>query len=314
MDMISIVVPCFNEAEAIPAFYEEFIKLSKKIADVTFEVFFVDDGSNDGTLLILKNLHTNDLRIHYISFSRNFGKEAAMLAGLQQSIGDYVAIADADMQDPIELVAEMYQLLLEGEWDCIATRRDASRKGEPLIRSFFARTFYKLINKISSTQIVEGAKDFRLMRRNVVDAVLSLQETNRFSKGIFAWVGFKTKYLEYENIERQYGTTKWSLWKLFAYSVDGILSFSTVPLIVVSLAGLLFCVLSFFMLLYYLLQKLIVGIDIQGYAAMICTILFLGGIQLLGIGILGQYLAKVFMEVKNRPMYVIREQSRGDNK
>lgn len=312
MDTISIIIPCFNEAEVLTSFYEDFVVLSNKVESAVFDVIFVDDGSSDETLPILKRLRSKDERIHYMSFSKNFGKEAAMLAGLKQSKGDFVAIADADRQDPIMLIAEMYKLLLGSEWDCIATRR-VSRKGEPPIRSFFARIFYRLINKISNTQIVDGERDFRLMRRNVVDAIISLKETSRFSKGIFAWVGFKTKYLEYENIERQHGTTKWSFWKLFAYSMDGILSFSTIPLVVVSLTGIVLCILAFLMMVIFVFQKMFIGIDIQGYAAMICIILFLGGMQLFGIGILGQYLAKVFIEVKGRPMFIIRESSYGDN-
>jgi glycosyltransferase involved in cell wall biosynthesis len=307
MELISIVVPCFNEAETLPAFYLDFIALTNKVA-ADFEIIFVDDGSSDGTLAVIKGLCEEDERIHYISFSKNFGKEAAMLAGFKFANGKYIGVADADMQDPIILIADMYTLLSSGEWDCIATRR-ISRTGEPPIRSFFARMFYRLINKISNIQIVDGARDFRLMKRAVADAIISLGETNRFSKGIFTWVGFKTKYLEYENIERRHGTTKWSFWKLFSYSIDGILSFSTVPLVVVSFAGIVFCVLAFFMLLYFFLQKIFVGIDIQGYAAMMCIILFLGGIQLLCMGILGQYLSKIFIEVKARPVYIIREMS-----
>jgi glycosyltransferase involved in cell wall biosynthesis len=307
VDTISVVVPCFNEAEALPAFYAELNALSDTMDSAVLEVVFVDDGSTDDTLSAIKKLRSGDERIHYISLSRNFGKEAAMLAGLKQARGDYVAVADADMQDPIMLIGEMYGILRGDEsWDCVATRR-VTRKGEPLVRSYFARAFYKLINRISDTHIVDGARDFRIMRRSVVDAVVSLKESNRFSKGIFAWVGFRTKYLDYKNIERKHGKTKWSFWKLFAYSIDGILSFSTAPLVMVSIAGLAICVFAFGLLMYFLYQKIFVGIDIQGYAAMICIILFLGGIQLLGIGILGQYLAKVFIEVKNRPIYIIRE-------
>lgn len=311
MATISIVVPCLNEACSLPAFYQEFVTLAEGMDSMDFELILIDDGSTDETLSVIKTFRLKDDRVHYLSFSKNFGKEAALIAGLKHARGDYAVVADADSQDPILFIKDMYGLICAEDLDCVAARR-VSRKGEPLVRSFFARAFYKLINKISDTQIVDGARDFRLMKRNMVDAILSLQETNRFSKGIFAWVGFRTKYLEYENIERLHGATKWSFWKLVSYSIDGIVSFSTVPLVLVSFAGIAFCLLSFLMILYFVLQKLIVGIDVVGYAAMICIILFLGGVQLLGIGILGQYLSKVFLEVKNRPIYIVRESSDGE--
>lgn len=312
LEIISIIVPCFNEAESLPVFHQEFNALANRMDSLRFEAILIDDGSSDETLDIIKNLRACDERIHFISFSKNFGKEAAMLAGLRKAKGNYVAIVDVDGQDPLSLIEEMYSLLCNSgdkeEWDCIATRR-VSRKGEPLVRSFFARSFYRVINKISNVQIVDGARDFRLMKRNMVNAILSLGEKNRFSKGIFVWVGFKIKYLEYENIERRYGETKWSFWKLFAYSIDGIISFSTAPLILMSITGVMFCILAFSLMIFFLLQKLIVGIAVAGYAAMICIILFLGGVQLFGLGVLGQYIAKVFTEVKNRPVYIVRESS-----
>jgi len=306
--LMSIVIPCYNEEDAIPFFVSEITNVMSGIEGVNYELIFVDDGSRDATLSVIRKLSESNDHVRYISFSRNFGKEAAMIAGLKAAMGEIVAIMDADMQDPPGLLPEMYEAITVEGFECVATRR-VTRKGEPAIRSFFARGFYRLINKISHTEIVDGARDFRLMRCNVVDAVLMLGEKSRFSKGLFSWVGFKTKYLEYENIERKHGKSKWSFWKLLIYSIDGIVSFSTAPLIWVSLAGIAFCIFAFLMIIYFVLMKLIAGIDIDGYAAMITIILFLGGVQLLSIGVLGQYFAKMFIEVKDRPLYIIRESS-----
>jgi glycosyltransferase involved in cell wall biosynthesis len=312
---ISVVVPCYNEEKVIDDFYTETKDIlsglvnSGKIS--AFEFVFVNDGSKDMTLDIVKSLSEVDSGVRFISFSRNFGKEAAIFAGLKYSSGDYVVIMDADLQDPPSFIPQMLEVVMTGEYDCAGARRN-SRVGEPVIRSLFSRTFYKLMAKISDVEILDGARDFRLMTRRYVDALLDLSERNRFSKGLFPWVGFKTKWFDYENVERKAGDTKWSFWKLFSYSIDGIVSFSNAPLVLVSLLGLLFCLFAFGLLLYFLLQKLIGGIDIQGYAAMICIILFLGGVQLFGIGILGQYIAKIFIEVKKRPLYIVSESSRGD--
>ena len=279
-------------------------------ADVDF--VFVDDGSKDGTLRVLRDLHEKDGRCGYVSFSRNFGKEAAMYAGLQHAKGDYVAVMDADLQDPPDMLPDMLRILEESPADdpvdCVGTRR-TDRKGEPPIRSFFARCFYRLINKISKTEIVDGARDYRLMTRRMVDAILSLSEYNRFSKGIFSWVGFKTQWLEYVNRERVAGETKWSFRKLFLYSIDGITAFSTAPLAIASFSGMAICAVSFIALLFVFIRALVFGDPVAGWPSMICIILFLGGVQLLGIGILGQYLAKTYLEVKNRPQYVLQEKN-----
>ncbi len=306
MKLISIVVPCYNEQEALEIFYNETCKIINTMNDITAEFIFVDDGSKDNTLNIMKDLAAKDERVIYIEFSRNFGKESAMLAGLSAAKGDYVAVMDADMQDPPSLLPEMYSTITTSDYDCAATRR-VTRKGEPAIRSLFARMFYKVINKISRTEIVDGARDFRLMTRAMVDSILSVDEYNRFSKGIFGWVGFKTKWLEYVNVERVAGTTKWSFWKLFLYSLDGITAFSTVPLLLSAFIGLLFCVLSFFMIIFVFVRAVIWGDPVSGWPSTICIILFVGGLQLFCIGILGQYFAKMYMEVKKRPHYIIKE-------
>jgi glucosyltransferase len=304
MKRLSIVVPCYNEEEAIPLFYDACLDALAKLT-VEPEWWFVDDGSADGTLLQLKTLRQKDPRVHFISFSRNFGKESAMFAGLEAASGDCVAVMDADLQDPPSLFAPMLDGLTEG-YDCVATRR-VTRKGEPKIRSFFARAFYRLINRISKTEVVDGARDFRLMSRRMVDAVLSVKEVSRFSKGIFSWVGFSTKWLEYENMQRVAGETKWSLWKLLVYSMDGIIGFSTAPLALASLLGMVCCLLAFVLILYFLIKTLIWGDPVAGFPAMICIILLLGGIQLFCIGILGQYLSKTYLETKRRPIYIARE-------
>lgn len=306
MDKISIVVPCYYEEKSLPFFYKEIDKVSEKMSDVYLEIIFVNDGSKDGTLDIMKEYSYKDKRVKYISLSRNFGKESALYAGLESSTGDYVAVMDADLQDPPELLQEMYNSLKTEDYDCVATRR-IDRKGEPPIRSFFARCFYKLINKISNTDIVDGARDFRLMKRKMVDAILQIKEYNRFSKGIFGWVGFNTKWIAYENVERIAGETKWSFWKLFKYSIEGIVAFSTMPLLISSFIGLIFFIISLVMIALIILRTLILGDPVSGWPSMVCIIFFVGGIQLFCTGILGQYLAKTYMEVKDRPIYIIKE-------
>lgn len=308
MDKISVIVPCYNEQESIPFFYKEICLVSEKMSNVAFEFIFIDDGSKDETLKILRELSKIDDRIRYISFSRNFGKESAILAGLKESNGDYVTLLDADLQDPPSLIIEMYNLINEQDnnYDCIATRR-TTRKGEPIIRSFFARLFYKLINKISNTNIVDGARDFRFMTRQMTDAILEMCEYNRFSKGIFSWVGFNTKWLEYENAKRVAGKTTWSFWKLFLYSLDGIIAFSTAPLVVSSILGAVFCFISIIIILVIIAKTLIFGDAVGGWPSLACIILFVGGIQLLCTGIIGQYLSKTYLEVKKRPIYIIKE-------
>lgn len=306
MDKISVVVSCYNEQEALPLFYKEITKVAKEIKNAEFELVFVNDGSKDKTLDIIREFRQKDERVKYISFSRNFGKEAAMYAGLKKATGDYVAIMDADLQDPPKLLTEMYNTLNQKEYDCVATRR-VTRKGEPPIRSFFARMFYKIINKISKTEIVDGARDFRLMTRQMVDAILSMEEYNRFSKGIFGWVGFNTKWLEYENVERAAGETKWSFWKLFKYSIDGIIAFSTAPLVISTIMGMIFCFIAFILIVFIVIKTLIYGDPVSGWPSMSCIILLVGGIQLFCIGIIGQYLSKTYLEVKKRPIYIIKE-------
>lgn len=306
MDKISIVVPCYNEEESLPFFYEEITKIAKQMDYVTFEFLFVNDGSRDKTLEELRDLARMDERVRYISFSRNFGKEAAMYAGLKESTGDYVAVMDADLQDPPKLLIEMYAILQEKEYDCVATRR-VTRKGEPPIRSFFAKMFYKIINAISKTEVVDGARDFRLMTRQMTDSIISLGEYNRFSKGIFGWVGFDTKWIEYENIERVAGKTSWSFWKLFVYSLDGITAFSTAPLVISTIMGCIFCLLALIMVCIIIFKTCMYGDPVSGWPSTACIILFVGGIQLFCTGIIGQYLAKSYLEVKNRPIYIVKE-------
>ena len=303
---LSIVVPCYNEAESIPLFFSRIALAASSMPMVVFEYVFVDDGSNDGTLEILRRLSKDNRQIRYISFSRNFGKEAALLAGLEASAGDYVAVMDADLQDPPELLPDMYDAIAKEGFDCAATRR-VTRKGEPPIRSFFAKGFYKLINKLSSTQMVDGARDFRLMTRQMVDAILSLKEYNRFSKGLFSWVGFSTKWLEYENVPRIAGSTKWSFWKLFLYSLDGIAAFSVKPLAASSFFGIFFCIVSFIGILFIVVRRLLFGDPVDGWASIVTIVLFVGGIQLFCTGILGQYLAKSYLENKQRPVFIIKE-------
>lgn len=305
MKKISLVVPCYNEQEVIKLFYAEIQKIKKDFKNVEFEIIFVNDGSKDKTLDLMRELSKND-DVRYVSFSRNFGKEAAMYAGLEASTGDYVAIMDADLQDPPALLKEMYEILESGEYDSVATRR-VTRKGEPIIRSFFARLYYKIINKISKTEIVDGARDFRLMTRQMVNSVLSLKEYNRFSKGIFSWVGYRTKWLEYENVERAAGETKWSFWKLFLYSLESIVAFSTVPLSIASVMGILFCFVAFIIIIFIIVRTLMYGDSTSGWPSMVCIMFFIGGVQLLCLGIMGQYLSKTYLEVKKRPIYIVQE-------
>ena len=306
MEKISIIVPCYNEEESMPLFYEEICKVADSFKKVDFEFIFVNDGSRDRTLKIARSLSHNDKRVRYISFSRNFGKEAAILAGLEYSVGDYAAIMDADLQDPPSLLHEMYDGIKNEGYDCVATRR-VSRKGEPPIRSFFAKCYYKLINKISKTEIVDGARDYRLMTRQMVNSILELKEYNRFSKGIFSWVGYETKWLEYKNVERVAGTTKWSFWKLFLYSLESIVAFSTVPLAIASIMGLIFFLVSFVMIVFIIAKTLIIGDPVAGWPSLVCIIFFVSGVQLFGIGVIGQYLSKLYLEVKGRPVYIVKE-------
>lgn len=316
MKILSIVVPCYNEEKALPYFYDEINKISKDMGRkyrLEFEFVFVDDGSKDNTTNILKNMADSDSRVKFISFSRNFGKEAALLAGLQYSSGDYTAVMDADLQDPPEMLIDMYEALANEDYDCAAARR-VTRKGEPKIRSWFAKKFYKIINRISNADIEDGARDFRLMKRCVVDAILSMKEYNRFSKGIFGWVGFKTKWIDYENVERVAGDTKWSFTKLLLYSIDGIVAFSTVPLSVAAFFGILFCFIAFVMILVIITKTLIWGDPVAGYPSMVCIIFLLSGVQLFTIGILGQYIAKTYMETKHRPQFIIRETNCAKNR
>ena len=312
MKKISLVVPCYNEQEVINLFYAEIQKIKKEFSNVEFEIIFVNDGSKDNTLELMRKLSKND-DVRYISFSRNFGKEAAMYAGLEASTGDYVAIMDADLQDPPALLKEMYEILESGEYDSVATRR-VTRKGEPIIRSFFARLYYKIINKISKTEIVDGARDFRLMTRQMVNSVLSLKEYNRFSKGIFSWVGYRTKWLEYENVERAAGETKWSFWKLFLYSLESIVAFSTAPLSIASVMGILFCFVAFIIIIFIIIRTLMYGDPTSGWPSMVCIMFFIGGVQLLCLGIMGQYLSKTYLEVKKRPIYIVQETEKSKNR
>ncbi len=302
---LSIIVPVLNEQDTIPMFYETVEKYVPQL-NLEIEYLFVDDGSNDNTMNIIKALAEHDKRIHYVSFSRNFGKEAALYAGLQNSSGDYVVLMDVDLQDPPELLPQMLNEIKKNGYDCIGTRR-VTRKGEPPIRSFFARMFYKLINSMSKTEIVDGARDYQMMTRQVADAILSIGEYNRFSKGIFGWIGYRKKWIEYENIERCAGETKWSFWKLFIYALDGIIAYSTTPLVLSSVLGLFLCFVAFISIIVIVMRTLIFGDPTQGWPSLVCIIVLLSGIQLFVIGILGQYLAKTYLETKQRPIYLVRE-------
>ena len=307
--LLSLIVPCYNEQEALPVFYRETAKVLASM-DCDCELLLINDGSRDNTLAVMKELAAADPRVLYFSFSRNFGKEAAMYAGFCNARGDYIAVMDADLQDPPSLLPEMVRILQSGQYDSVATRR-ADRAGEPPVRSWFARRFYSLINKISDADIVDGARDFRLMTREMKDAILSMSEYNRFSKGIFGWVGFKTCWLPFENVERVAGQTKWSFWGLMKYAIDGIISFSQAPLDIASWFGILMTGFSFLMLIFIVLRRLIFGDPVAGWASTICVIIFIGGLQLFCLGIIGQYLAKTYMEVKNRPHYIISETNAG---
>ena len=303
---LTMVVPAYNEEEALPIFYEEVHRVEEELPGVEIEYLFIDDGSSDKTLEVLRSLHKKDARVRYVSFSRNFGKEAAIYAGLQNATGDYVAILDADLQDPPSLLPEMLQAIEEEGYDCVGSRR-VTRNGEPPIRSFFARMFYRIMNKISSADIVDGARDFQLMNRKVVNAILSMGEYNRFSKGIFGWVGFRKKWLEYENIERSAGETKWSFWKLFLYALDGIVAFSTAPLVMASVMGMIFCLVAFVAIIFIIVRTVLFGDPTSGWPSMVCIIMFIAGVQLLCMGILGQYMAKTYLETKKRPLYLVEE-------
>lgn len=307
MDKISIIVPCWNEEAALPIYYKEMSRIIGQM-DTDVELIFVDDGSADKTLEEMKKLHEIDARCRYLSFSRNFGKEAAIYAGLTHAEGDYIAVMDVDLQDPPSLLPEMYRILKEEDYDSVATRR-STRAGEPVIRSFLSRQFYRFINKISKTEIVDGARDYRLMNRKMADAVLQMSEYNRFSKGIFGWVGFKTKWLDFENVERSAGETKWSVWKLFRYSLEGITGFSVVPLALASVLGILFCWLSALVILVIIIRTLVWGDPVSGWPSMACIVFMVSGVQLLCLGILGQYLSKTYLETKHRPIYLLRESS-----
>jgi len=303
---LSIVVPCFNEEESIPLFLSRITAIASQMPDVVFELIFVDDGSTDGTLSVLRTLSKENPQVKYISFSRNFGKEAALLAGLEVSTGDLVAVMDADLQHPPELLTQMYSGIVDEGFDSVAARR-TNRAGEPPLRSFFSKRFYRLINKISQTQMVDGATDFRMMTRQVVNAVLMLKEYNRFSKGLFSWVGFSTKWIEYQNVPRVAGNTKWSFWQLFMYSLDGIVAFSVRPLAISSFFGILFFLISIFGAIFIVVRWLIYGDPVQGWASTVFIVLFVSGIQLFCAGILGQYVAKSYLEAKGRPIYIVKE-------
>lgn len=308
MKLLSVVVPCYNEEENVPYFYEEFLKNEGffKEKDLDWEILYVDDGSKDKTAEEVKKLHEKDKRVHLLSFSRNFGKEAAMYAGLDKSKGDYVVIMDSDLQDPPSLLPEMFGYIEEG-YDSVATRR-VSRKGEPPIRSLFARIFYKLMRRISKTEMMDGARDYRLMTRQMVNAILEMKEYNRFTKGIFGWVGFNTKWIEFENVERVKGETKWNFWKLLLYSIEGITAFSTAPLSFASVMGVIFCALAFVLIVFIVVRTLIFGDPVSGWPSLVCIISLISGVQLFCLGIVGQYLAKTYMEVKKRPIYLLKEE------
>lgn len=304
-EKISIIVSCYNEEEALPLFYDEISKVMAEMTESDFELLFVNDGSKDQTLSVIKNLAKKDKRVRYISFSRNFGKEAAMLAGLDYSTGDYVTLMDADLQDPPKMLPEMLEYIKQG-FDCVGTRR-VTRKGEPPIRSLFARCFYKIINKMSKVEMVDGARDYRLMTRQMVEAIISCREYNRYSKGLWSFVGFKTKWLEFENVERIAGETKWSFWKLFKYAIEGIVAFTTVPLTLAAILGVIFCFIAFIMIIVIVCKTLIWGDPVDGWPSLVCIIMFVSGIQLFFMGIFGEYLAKTYLETKKRPIYIVKE-------
>ena len=304
---LSIVVPCFNEEEAIPIFYKETLKIINDISASSYEFVFVDDGSSDKTLEVLHELSKKDKNVHFVSFSRNFGKEAGLYAGLEKACGDYISVMDVDLQDPPSLIPQMLKAIQDEGYDCAATRR-VTRKNEPPIRSFFARKFYKIMSLLSDVPVMDGARDFRVMTKKYKDAVLSLIERNRFTKGIFPWVGFKTKWFEYENIERVAGKTKWSFWKLFLYSIDGIIGFSTKPLAFSAIAGILSLVVAFILIVFIAVRKIIFDDPVQGWASLVCFITFFSGLQLFCTGISGLYISKIYTEVKQRPIFIVKEE------
>lgn len=306
MSKITLIIPCYNEAESLPIFDETLNDIVNKMSNYEFEVIYVNDGSSDSTLDKIKTINNNRNYVRYISFSRNFGKEAAMYAGFKNATGDLVAVMDADLQDPPEILPDMVKILETGEYDSVATRR-VTRKGEPVIRSFLARCFYKLINKISDADIVDGARDYRLMKREMVDVIVKMGERNRFSKGIFGWIGYRTYWYEYQNVKRAAGETKWSFWKLFKYSIEGIVCFSQVPLNIASWLGFSCTGFSFLAIIFIIIRKLIFGDPVQGWASNVCIVIFMGGIQLFGMGIIGQYVGKTYVETKARPHYIANE-------
>ena len=307
--LISLIIPCYNEEAVLPIMYDELCRVSDILKEYEFEYIFIDDGSKDKTLNLLRNFADNDKRVIFLSFARNFGKEAAMYAGFCNAKGDYIAVMDADMQDPPSLLPEMLDIINSGNYDSVATRRE-TRKGEPKVRSFFAKMFYRLINKMSDAEIVDGARDFRLMKREMVDAIVEMGEYNRFSKGIFGWVGYRTYWLPYENVERVAGNTKWSFWKLFKYSIDGIVNFSQIPLSLASWSGLLFTFVAFLATVFVVVRRLVFGDPVIGWASTACIIMFIGGIQMFCMGIMGQYISKMYLESKRRPHYIVSETNR----
>lgn len=311
--LVSLIVPCFNEEDALPIFYDEVTAVMGKQEKYEYELLFVNDGSKDGTLKYLRKIGKQDIRVKYFSFSRNFGKEAAMYAGFCNANGDYIAVMDADMQDPPSLLPQMLEILEEGEYDSVATRR-VNRKGEPPVRSWFARIFYRIINKISDADVVDGARDFRLMRKDMAEAIVRMGENNRFSKGIFGWIGFRTYWLPYENVARVAGETKWNFWKLLKYAVDGLINFSEIPLSIASWFGVFMTFLSFVALIFIIARKVLFGDPVMGWASTICVIVFIGGIQMFCLGIMGQYIAKTYTECKKRPHYIIAESNMIDAK
>lgn len=315
MSLLSVIVPCFNEQEAIPFFYEAISRTASEMkdewSDLDFEFLFIDDGSKDETLKVIESLRLKDRRVRFISFSRNFGKEAALYAGLQNSKGDYAVTMDADMQDPPSLLPDMFRAVTEEGYDSAATRR-VTRRGEPVVRSFFARQFYRLINRMSSADIVDGARDYRIMTRRMIDAIVDMQEYNRFTKGIYGWIGFNTKWIEFENVERVAGETKWSFWKLFGYAMEGIIGFSTIPLSMATWVGIFMSIVSFLGILFIIIKKLVFGDPTSGWSSMVCIILLVAGIQLFCMGIIGQYLAKTYLETKRRPIYIAKRTSEDD--
>ena len=308
MNLLSIVVPCFNEDESVEIFLEE---IQKTLKDYNFEVIYVNDGSSDNTLKYIKELASKNSNVKYMSFSRNFGKESAIFAGLKYASGDYICLMDADLQHPPKLIPEMLEAVLDEGYDVAAARR-VSRKGEPKIKSFFSHRFYKVFNRISNIDMVEGATDYRIMTRQVVDSVLKLQEYNRFSKGLFQWVGFDTKWIEYENIERIAGESTWSFWGLIKYSIEGLVAFTTLPLSISTFLGTVFSIIAFIYMLFIIIRYLIYSEAVPGYPTLICSLLLLGGIQLLSIGILGKYLEKTYKETKNRPIFIVKETNIND--